>query len=241
MHEKLTMRYELYYWPEIQGRGEYVRLALEEAGADYVDIGRKRGDDPIVALLERKREKYPPFAPPFLKAGRLLIGQTANILFYLGGRLGLAPRDEAGALWAHQLQLTIADLVTHIHDTHHPISGWLFYEQQRPAAKLRTRDFWRYRVPKFLGYFERIIAKSGGPYVLGRRLSYVDLSLFQVVEGLRYAFPKRMKRFEKKVPRVVALAARVAKRPRVAAYLASKRRIAFSQWGIYRYFKELDA
>ena len=237
------MRYELYYWPTIQGRGEFVRLALEEAGADYVDVARKPGKSGMAAmkrLLEGKRTAHPPYAPPFLKAGKLVIGQTANILFYLGGRLGLAPRDEAGALWAHQLQLTIADLVTHIHDTHHPISGWLFYEQQKPAAKLRTQAFWRYRVPKFLGHFERIIQKSGGPYVFGRRLSYVDLSLFQIVEGLRYAFPKRMKRFEKRVPRLIALAARVAKRPRIATYLASKRRIAFSQWGIYRYFKELD-
>jgi glutathione S-transferase len=237
------MRYELYYWPTIQGRGEFVRLALEEAGADYVDVARKPGKSGMAAmkrLLEGKRTAHLPYAPPFLKAGKLVIGQTANILFYLGGRLGLAPRDEAGALWAHQLQLTIADLVTHIHDTHHPISGWLFYEQQKPAAKLRTQAFWRYRVPKFLGYFERIIQKSGGPYVFGRRLSYVDLSLFQVVEGLRYAFPKRMKRFEKKVRRLIALRDRVAKRPRIAAYLASRRRIAFSQWGIYRYFKELD-
>jgi glutathione S-transferase len=238
------MRYELYYWPTIQGRGEFVRLALEEAAADYVDVARKPGKSGMRAmmkLLDGTRITHPPFAPPFLKAGKLVIGQTANILLYLGGRLGLAPRDEAGALWAHQLQLTIADLVTQIHDTHHPISGWLYFEQQRPAAKLRTKDFWRYRVPKFLGYFERVIAQSGGPYLLGRKLSYVDLSLFQIVEGLRYAFPKRMKRFEKKVPAVIALHGRVAKRPRVAAYLASKRRIAFSQWGIYRYFKELDA
>jgi glutathione S-transferase len=238
------MRYELYYWPTIQGRGEFVRLALEEAGADYVDVARRpgrRGVPAMMKLIDGTRIERPPFAPPFLKAGKLVIGQTANILLYLGGRLGLAPRDEAGALWAHQLQLTIADLVTQIHDTHHPISGWLFFEQQRPAAKLRTKDFWCYRVPKFLRYFERVIAKSGGPYLLGRRLGYVDLSLFQIVEGLRYAFPKRMKRFEKKVPRVIALRDRVAKRPRVAAYLASKRRIAFSQWGIYRYFKELDA
>jgi glutathione S-transferase len=237
------MRYELYYWPTIQGRGEFVRLALEEAGADYVDVARRpgrRGVPAMKKLLAGKRVAHPPYAPPFLKAGKLVIGQTANILLYLGPRLGLAPREEAGALWVHQLQLTIADLVTHIHDTHHPISGWLFFEQQRPAAKLRTKDFWRYRVPKFLGYFERVLGKSGGPYLLGRRLSYVDLSLFQVVEGLRYAFPNRMKRFEKKVPRVIALHDRVAKRPRIAAYLASKRRIAFSQWGIYRYFKELD-
>jgi glutathione S-transferase len=159
------MRYELYYWPTIQGRGELVRLALEEAGVDYVDVARKPGKAGVPAmkrLLEGRRVARPPYAPPFLKAGKRVIAQTANILLYLGGRIGLAPRDEAGALWLHQLQLTIADLVTHIHDTHHPISGWLFYEQQRPAAKLRTRDFWRYRVPKFLGYFERISLRAAG-------------------------------------------------------------------------------
>jgi glutathione S-transferase len=235
------MRYELYYWPTIQGRGEFIRLALEEAGANYVDVARgKRGVDAMMKLMRDERAKRPPFAPPFLKAGKIVIAQTANILLYLGPRLGLAPRDEAGALWTHQLQLTISDLVVEIHDTHHPITTYLYYEEQRPAAKRRTADFWRYRVPKILGYFERILANSTGSYVLGRRLCYVDLSLFQIVEGLRYAFPKRMKRFERKVPRLVALHDRVAARPRIAAYLASDRRTAFSQWGIYRYFKELD-
>ncbi len=237
------MRYELYYWPTIQGRGELVRLALEEAGADYVDVARrpgKRGVPAMTKLMDDRRSKRPPYAPPFIRAGKLVITQTANILLYLGPRLGLAPGDEAGRLWAHQLQLTISDLVVEIHDTHHPVTTYLYYEEQRPAAKRRTADFWRYRVPKILGYFERVLARSGGPHVLGRRLCYVDLSLFQIVEGLRYAFPERMKRFEKKVPRLVALHDRVAKRPRIAAYLASKRRIPFSQWGIYRYFKELD-
>src|SRR5947207_730314 len=234
------MRYELYYWPTIQGRGEFIRLALEEAAADYIDVARKRGDGAIAKLIERKGEKHPPFAPPILKAGKLVIAQTANILLYLGPRLGLAPKDEAGRLWAHQLQLTITDLVVEIHDTHHPVTTYLYYEEQRPAAKRRTADFWRYRVPKYLRYFETVLRKSGGPFLLGRRLSYVDLSLFQIIEGLRYAFPKRMKRFERKVPRVLALRDRVAKRPRIAAYLASPRRIPFSQWGIYRYFKELD-
>jgi len=235
------MRYELYYWPTIQGRGEFVRLALEEAGADYVDVARrKRGVNAMMRLIEAKRAERPPFAPPFLKAGRLIVAQTANILFYLGPRLGLSPRDEAGRLWAHQLQLTISDLVEEIHDTHHPVTSWLYYEEQRPAAKRRTADFWKYRVPKFLGYFERLLARSAGSYLLGRKLSYVDLSLFQIVEGLRYAFPKRMKRFERRVPRVVALHDRIAQRPRIAAYLASQRRVPFSQWGIYRYFKELD-
>jgi len=237
------MRYELYYWPTIQGRGEFVRLALEEAGADYVDVARRRGKAGIgtmMKLMGGARSARPPFAPPFLRAGTLVIAQTANILLYLGPRLGLAPRDEGGQLWAHQLQLTITDFVVEIHDTHHPVTTYLYYEEQRPAAKRRTADFWRYRVPKILGYFERVLAKSGGPYVLGRRLSYVDLSLFQIVEGLRYAFPRRMKRFERKIPRMVALRDRVAKRPRIAAYLSSDRRIPFSQWGIYRYFKELD-
>jgi glutathione S-transferase len=192
-------------------------------------------------LLEDKSSTRPPYAPPFLKAGKLVIAQSALILFYLGPRLRLAPGDEAGRLWAHQLQLTVADMVTHIHDTHHPISGWLYYEEQKPAAKRRTQDFWRYRVPKFLNYFERVLAHNGGSYMVGGRLSYVDLSIFEIVEGLRYAFPKRMKRFEKRVPGLIALRDRVAKRPRVRAYLASDRRIPFSQWGIYRYFKELDA
>jgi glutathione S-transferase len=236
------MRYELYYWPDAQGRGEFIRLALEEAGADYIDVARrgKRGVDAMVKLVNNARALRPPDAPPFLRAGKVVIAQTANILLYLGPRLGLAPREEAAALWLHQLQLTISDLVVEIHDTHHPVTTYLYYEEQRPAAKRRTADFWRYRIPKLLGYFERVLTRSSGAYVLGRRLSYVDLSLFQIVEGLRYAFPRRMKRFERKVPRLVALHDRVAQRPRIAAYLASPRRILFSQWGIYRYFKELD-
>jgi glutathione S-transferase len=238
------MRYELYYWPTIQGRGEFVRLALEEAAADYVDVARRKGKAGVPAMMkfiENKRSAHPPFAPPFIKAGKFVVAQTANVLFFLGPRLNLAPRDEAGRLWAHQLQLTITDLVVQIHDTHHPITTYLYFEEQRPAARRRTKDFWRYRVPKFLGYFERVLQTNGGRFLVGRRLTYVDLSIFQIIEGLRYAFPKRMKRFEKKVPGLVGLHDRVAARPRVKAYLASPRRIPFSQWGIYRYFKELDA
>ena len=238
------MRYELYYHPTVQGRGEFVRLALEEAGADYVDVARRKGNAGVPAMMkiiEDKRSTRPPFAPPFVKVGKLIVAQTANILFFLGPRLNLSPRDEAGRLWAHQLQLTITDLVVEIHDSHHPITSWLYFEEQRAAARRRTKDFWRYRVPKFLGYFEHILKKNGGRFLVGRRLTYVDLSIFQIIEGLRYAFPKRMKRFEKKVPGLVALHDRVAARPRIKAYLASPRRIAFSQWGIYRYYKELDA
>jgi glutathione S-transferase len=238
------MRYELYYWPTIQGRGEFVRLALEEAGADYIDVAREPGKSggvpALMTFLDGTRIKHPPFAPPFLKSGKLLIGQTANILLYLGARHGLAPRNDEGRLWANQLQLTIADFVIEVHDTHHPVASRLYYEDQRREAKLRAADFLKYRAPKYLSYFERVLARSGGAYLLGRRLTYADLSLFQIVEGLRYAFPKSMARLEKKAPRVVALHEAVAKRPRIAAYLASERRIAFNEQGIFRQYKELD-
>ena len=238
------MRYELYYWPSIQGRGEFVRLALEEAGADYVDVARRRtGMNAMLRLLDGTTVDHPPFAPPFLKAGEQLIGQTANILLFLGARHGLAPKPESGRLWAHQLQLTIADLVQEVHDTHHPISGGLYYEDQRPAARRRAEAFRKERAPKYLGYFERVLAQNpaGDRYLVGARPSYPDLSLFQIVAGLRYAFPRTMARLERKHPRVVALHDRIAARPRIAAYLASGRRIAFNNDGIFRHYKELDA
>jgi glutathione S-transferase len=234
------MRYELYYWPSIQGRGEYVRLALEEAGADYADVARsERGMAAMMRMMEAK-SGTPPFAPPFLKAGKLVIGQTANILFYLGSRHGLAPKAEAGRLWVHQLQLTVTDFVVEVHDTHHPIATSLYYEDQKAPAKKRTDEFWGERVPKYLGYFERLLEENGGSWLTGRRLTYIDLSLFQIVDGLRYAFPKRMKAFERKIPGLVDLRDRVAARPNIKAYLASKRRIAFNEDGIFRHYKELD-
>ena len=235
------MRYELYYWPGIQGRGEYVRLALEEAGADYVDAARgERGMTEMMRMMEAS-SGTPPFAPPFLKAGKLVIGQTANILLYLGSRHGLAPKTEAGKLWVHQLQLTVADLVLEAHDSHHPLGPSLYYEDQRAPAKRRSEEFWKERVPKYLGYFEDILNDNGGAYITGRRLTYVDLSLFQIVEGLRYAFPKHMKSFEQKFPGLVGLHARIAVRPNIKAYLASDRRIAFNEDGIFRRYKELDS
>jgi glutathione S-transferase len=234
------MRYQLYYWPGIQGRGEYVRLALEEAGADYADVARgERGMAAMMKMMQG-RGGTPPFAPPFLKAGALVIGQTANILLYLGSRHGLAPKAEAGRLWVHQLQLTVTDFVLEIHDTHHPLGPSLYYEDQRGPAKKRSAEFWKERVPKYLGYFERLLQDHGGSYLAGRRLTYVDLSLFQIVQGLRYAFPKRMKTFERAIPGLVALHDRVAARPNIKAYLASDRRIAFNEDGIFRHYKELD-
>lgn len=234
------MSYELYYWPEIQGRGEYVRLALEEVGAKYTDVARRSGGTAAMMKMMEASRGPVPFAPPFLKSGRLVIGQTANILLYLGARHGLAPKAEAGRLWVHQLQLTIADLVLEIHDTHHPLGPSLYYEDQRGEAKKRSAEFWKTRVPKYLGYFERLREASGGAFVTGRRLTYVDLSLFQIVEGLRYAFPKRMKRFERSIPGLIELHDRVAARPNIKAYLQSPRRIAFNEDGIFRHYGALD-
>ncbi len=234
------MKYELYYWPTIQGRGEYIRLALEDVGADYIDAARRSGGmSRMMAMMDDKRLKTPPFAPPFLKAGNLVIAQVANILLYLGARHGLAPKLETGRLWLHQLQLTITDFVVEIHDTHHPLGPTLYYEDQVGEAKKRSREFWKERVPKFLGYFEDLIERNG-PYINGRRLTYVDLSLFQIIEGLRYAFPNHMKQFEGEVPKLIELRDRVAARPNIKAYLQSERRIAFNTDGIFRHYPALD-
>lgn len=236
------MRYELYYWPGIQGRGEFVRLALEEAGADYSDVARlpKRGMAALTRFLESRSVEHPPFAPPFLKAGRLVIAQTANILLFLGPRLDLAPKSEAGRLWAHQLQLTIADWVAEIHDTHHPISGGLYYEEQKREAKRRAADLRTERLPKFLDYFERVLEQGGRNYILGRSVSYVDLSLFQMIAGLRYALPAAMKKVARKHRRLAALHDRISARRRIAAYLSSKRRLPFNEDGLFRHYLELD-
>jgi glutathione S-transferase len=245
MARRTSPRYELYYWPTIQGRGEFVRLALEDAGAEYVDVARRPGGiRAMMRFLDGKAPGLLPFGPPFLKAGNLVIAQTANILAWLGPRLSLVPRDEASRLAAHQLQLTIADLVAEVHDTHHPIASTLYYEDQRREARRRAPLFLRERIPKFLGFFEQVLARnrrSRGKHLVGARASYVDLSLFQLVEGLRYAFPRAMSRMLPRYPRVAALRDRVTARPRLARYLASKRRIPFNEEGIFRHYPELDA
>jgi glutathione S-transferase len=240
------MKYKLYYWPTIQGRGEFVRLTLEQGGAQYVDVARESGKGSgipaLVKFLSGPKVGRPPFAPPFLKAGRLVIGQTPNILLYLGPRLGLAPKDEAGRLWAHELQLTIADLVAEIHDTHHPVASGLYYEDQKREALRRSEDFLKNRAPKFLGYFEKVLRRNSRSdyYALGSKLGYVDLSLFQIVSGLSYAFPKALAKSARSYRRLFALHARVQEQPGIAAYLASPRRIAFNNDGIFRYYPELD-
>jgi glutathione S-transferase len=234
-------RYELHYWPTIQGRGEYIRLAFEEAGAEYVDVARLPeseggGEEALVAFLGA--ELPPPFAPPVLRFGELVIAQTANILQFIAPRLGLVPKDEASRAVANQFQLTLADLIGEAHDVHHPIGSGLYYEEQKPEAKRRAENFLAERMPKFLGYFERALRKEG--HFVGGGLSYVDLSMAQVLWGLAYAFPHAFARYRRKIPRLLALRDQVAERPRIAAYLASDRRLPFNEDDIFRHYPELD-
>jgi glutathione S-transferase len=244
-----TPSYELYYWPTIQGRGEFIRLALEDAGASYVDVARlseaEGGGVPALMKLLRggadaQGNALAPFAPPFLKSGALVIAQTANILGYLGPRLGLVPDDESSRLHAQQLQLTIADIASEAHDAHHPIGGSLYYEDQKPEAKKRAAIFVSERIPKYLGYFERVLQHNDKENLVGKASSYVDLSMFQLLSGLAYAFPRAMAAIAPKVPLLIELRDRVTARPRIARYLASERRVPFNQHGLFRHYPELD-
>jgi len=241
------MTYELHYWPTIPGRGEFVRLALEAGGAPYIDIARGdeaagQGLPALMRTLKDTKAVQPPFAPPFLKDGSVVIGQTAVILQYLGPLWKLVGRSEQSRVWTQQIQLTIADMVSEAHDTHHPIDVGLYYEDQKPEALRRAQAFCNTRLPKYLQWFEQIVARNpaGTRFLVGGKMSYADLSLFQLIEGLRYAFPKAAARALARTPLIVDLHDRVAEVPRVAAYLASDRRIAFNEQGIFRCYPELD-
>jgi len=240
--------YELYYWPGIQGRGEFVRLTLEEGGARYVDVARQPesegGGVKALMRLMREGEGLEPFAPPFLKVGDRVIAQTANILAYLAPRLSLIGKDEASRSAANQAQLTIADFILEAHDVHHPIGPHLYYDDQKHEAKRRAPHFLRERIPKYLGHFERLVARNAagkGLHLVGSGLTYVDLSMFQVLTGLTYAFPKAMSGIALQFPLLDALRDHVAARPRIASYLGSSRRVPFNEKGLFRHYPELDS
>lgn len=234
------MAYALYYWPTIQGRGEFIRLALEAGGADYVDVSRQDDGEAMMRLI--KTAATPAFAPPFLKLGERTIGQVAAILAWIGPQLGLAPDGDSDRAWVNQIQLTLADLVVEAHDTHHPVDLMAYYDDQKPEAARRAEGFRDHRIAKFLGWAERVLERNpaGPDWLVGDRITYADLSLFQVVEGLRYAFPKATARVMRDTSRVAAVRDRVAALPRIAAYLDSPRRIPFNEDGIFRRYAELD-
>jgi glutathione S-transferase len=241
------MPYELFYWPSIQGRGEFIRLALEEAGADYLDVARERGSGrgvkALIAIMDGAAEPMTPFAPPFLRDGEIIVSHVANILDYLAPKIDLAPEDEGDRVFARGLQLTITDFVAEVHDTHHPISNDLYYEDQKSEAKARAAAFLAHRAPKYLGYFERVLNGNpkGSAHVVGSALTTVDLSLFQIWAGMGYAFPRAFAGADNRYPVLSRLAASVAARPNIARYLASPRRIPFNTSGVFRHYPELDA
>lgn len=238
------MSYDLWYWPSIQGRGEFVRLALEAAGIAYRDCARENGAEALVDDLE-SRSGIRPYAPPYLVHGDVAIAQTAHILSWLAERHGFGagdlPNDLSGDLELMQLQLTVSDIVVEAHDTHHPIAASLYYDDQKDAAARAAKPFREERMPKFFDYFEDALSANDGPFLLGEKWSHVDTSLFQLVEGLRYAFPQRMESLEGDYPKLIACRYAVAKLDGIAAYCASDRRIAFNEDGIFRHYPELDA
>ncbi|MEZ4220990.1 MAG: glutathione S-transferase [Polyangiaceae bacterium] len=240
-----TPRYELYYWPTIQGRGEFVRLALEAAGATYDDVARRPEKDgggvpALIRVLQEGSDEWLPFAPPVLRFDGVTVSQTAAILDEIAPTLRLVRSSKRALALAYQL--TVADFVSEVHDTHHPVSPMLHYEDQVDAAKSRARAFRAERMPKYLRYFERVLERGSddGPWLFGDEPSYVDLSLFQLISGLRYAFPNATERFVHEVPHLLALAERVNQVPNIARYLASERRLPFNQNGIFRHYPELD-
>jgi glutathione S-transferase len=237
--------YELYYWPILQGRGEFVRLVLEEAAVPYVDVARLPEEEgggfkPLLEFVQGGRPGQPAYAPPILVHGELVLAQSAAICAYLGERHGLAPDRPGKRMQALQLQLTIADVTDEAHNTHHPVSAALYYEDQKEPALEASRNFLDQRMPRFLDYFERVLERNGGEWLASDVLTYPDLSLFQLLEGLAFAFPKGFAHVAESKPLLVALRERVARRPRIAAYLASDRRLAFNEHGVFRHYPELD-
>lgn len=191
--------YTLLYHPDIPGRGEYIRLAFEASGVPYSDPANesKEGVGQVYTCCSPdslgEDGNPPPFAPPMLRvsgAGKngksLLINQTPNILFYLGKELGLAGEEEADKWHVNELALTALDFSNETHDTHHPIAVMKVYEDQKEEALKKSTQFRENRIPKYFGYFERVLKGNeagGGRYLVGGKLTYADTTLWQVLDG----------------------------------------------------------
>ncbi|MEM1414031.1 MAG: glutathione S-transferase [Myxococcota bacterium] len=236
--------YELYYWPTLPGRGEMVRLVLEAAGVPYRDVARENGGDLDVVLAARKGAlggATRPFAPPILKHGELVLAQTAVLVDYLGRRHGLVPEDEAERERVRMLVLTWLDVLGEAHDTHHPLGVSFPYEDQLPEARKAAAHFREQRLAGWLRHFDSVVEENGGEWHVGQAMSTADLVGFQVLEGLAYAFPRAFAPLLAERALLRALRERVAMAPRVAAYLASDRRLPMDETGIFRRYPELDA
>jgi glutathione S-transferase len=236
--------YDLWYWPGIQGRGEFVWLFLAAADIRWRDRARDADAQALVEDMEERAENgFAPYAPPYLveRETDFAIAQVAHIVTWLSEKHGRSTGDAATDLHLVQLQLTITDIVAEVHDVHHPIAGSLYYDDQKDAAKIAAEKFREERIPKYFDHFEQALGVMDGPFMAGESWSHVDTSLFQLIEGLRYAFPQRMKAIEADYPRLFACRDAVAEIEGVARYLDSERRIAFNEDGIFRHYPELDA
>ncbi|KAM0264933.1 hypothetical protein ACHAQJ_000449 [Trichoderma viride] len=248
--KRVKTEYELIYWPGIPGRGEVVRLLFEETGTPYTDTAKgKKAVPTLLSYTAAKNvgdETNPPlFAPPVLKHGDLVINQLPNILLYLAPKLGLAPTSGDGVYHLNEIALTILDgFLNEVHETHHPIDTAQYYEVQKEEAKKRSKAFREERLPKFLGYVQRVLdgKRSGeGGWLYGGELTYVDLVLFQCLDGTKYAFPKAVEKFREggEYDGVFKLYDAVKERPNIKAYLESERRVAYAD-GIWRHYPELE-
>ncbi|KAF1816408.1 glutathione S-transferase protein-like protein [Eremomyces bilateralis CBS 781.70] len=253
-----TPIYHLIYWPDIPGRGEFVRLAFEAAGTAYLDVSNasSAGVKPVLSLISDKHVgddvgNPPIFAPPALKIvdgkgeGKdLLIHQTPNILAYLGERLGLIGEEEGDKYHVSQVALTALDLCDECHDTHHPVSVVKYYAEQKEEALKKAEDFRASRIPKFFGYFERVLksneSEAKGKYLVGSKLTYADTTVWQVVNGVSYAFPKEVEARKKDYPLLFeTFYPGIQEEKGIKQYLASDRRLSYSD-GIFRHYPELD-
>lgn len=231
--------YALYYWPVLPGRGEIIRMLLEDAGAAYRDVGREEGFGVIVSARKGELGGARPFAPPILQHGELVLSQSSVIARYIAERHGLAPSDHRGRFLAEQHFLGWSDVMVEVHDTHHPIALGLHYEDQRDAAKERTRHFLADRLGTWLQHFEHIVTQGGGVHV-GETITYPDFMARFVLRGIEYAFPRAFSEHRERIPSLLALRDRVEARPQLAAYLASDRAMAFNEHGIFRHYPELE-
>lgn len=193
----------------------------------------------------------PPFAPPALRIpgegpdGKpLLIYQTPSILSYLGDKLDLAGSNEAEKSWILSHTLTALDLNNEAHDTHHPIAVAKYYEEQKEESLKKSTDFREARIPKFLGYFERVLKgneeQGKGKYLVGSKLSFADTTLWHVLSGLLFAFPKEMEARKAEFELLFGTFYNSVKEASgVKEYLASGKRKPFSM-GVFRHYPELD-
>ena len=250
--------YELLYWPEIPGRGEFIRLAFEATGTSYKDVANESKDG-INAVLAAKADDLtidsdgnpPAFAPPALrilgegKEGKtLVLYQTPAILSYLGDKLGLAGEDEVEKHWILSHTLTALDLNNEAHDTHHPVAVAKYYEDQKEEALKKATDFRENRLPKFFSFFERVLKGNDengqGKYLVGSKLSYADTTVWHVLNGLKFAFPKELEAREKEFPTLFGtFYPSVQEQSGLKDYLSSDRRKPYSM-GIFRHYPELD-